>query len=705
MTNSFMKLLTISWLFSALAFSQWTSGVTPTDGYINGTSAPIDVASTHYVILSVQSGQRLSGVVTISHKSTDKFGRTGRDVGVPLRLLVDGVPQTGFEADTMWTLDTTKFPDGTHVLGVQVQDASYNLANSSTIVVVNNSTTALTSTQQQAVVGGREPPASSNMTNSLAWGRIDVRPSQAYPLGHPRTTHPLPMTDADRTRLANDNIWWVEGLTHQGTGLYTLYPLLVKNEQGDYFIRQWNPLCHSSSLVSLPCVAASPQFDGPRGVAMLSPYASLVAGRKVLASGYKGWLGVDISGRLMDVDISGEVTTIFGPRSVAGVVQSDPYRTTLTLNQRIAAGEKEFVGTGERLVMPQDLWPVDDDLIAVADTGANRVSHVSRSQKKIMTSYSCTGVSSVWIGLGEEWFACTGGLYKLTVESAVLQSSIADAFWIRGDEERGKIYILTKKMSLYEFDPATGMSTLRVQGGSTVFNFVFMDVDVRGNIGPKGRIYFSMVNSFASNTGINYVTPGVWTQASWQLKVQNAGNRYTSMQASNDIFGHYLWGFSIHPEEAVWVSVGIANTSWKIGTGHVGQLPELDPALTPAVWLDGKALAWQGIQDKSLGLGSIFGMLGHGGLGYSVDEFRRSSIADIRTAIDPFLPADIADSSRTNLASFLWAQRSRPHFTTAIPPPPPQPPPPPPPPPAPTVCITLSGAVTGTGCIPVVINP
>lgn len=630
-------------------------GMVPADGYISGSAALASQAGWRFVQPNVTPGQRLSGSVTIGRiEIFTNSSPPGPPLppatlnAIPMRLLVDGVEQPS------WTLDTTQWPEGTHVLGVQVINPIDKIENGSRIVVFNQGTAPVQAKTGQAIVGHFFHSAHFN---SLAWARVDVRDPLPYPMGHPAATHPQP-TDADAERLATGNVWWLEGLQHQGTGLYTQYPMLVKNAQGDYFTTQWNPQFGTSSLGALAVVQAAPAFDGPRGIGILSPYATPVAGTRVLASGHRGWLAVDIAGRLVDVDIIGEVTTIFGPRSVAGMVQTDPELTTRTLAQRVVAGEKEYVGTGERLVMPQDLWPLSDDMTLIADTGVGKVSRVSRSLGSIVSSVSAPTVTSVWYGFGSEWWVTKNTLWR----DGAPVATITDAFFVRGDGARGSVYVLTDMMKLYEVDPATNAATLRKAGETAHIPFVFMDVDIWGHAGPKGRIYFSMSNGYESNTGIHYCDPGIWAEFKWQPKIFNAGNVFTSEQARSDTFGHYLWGLSIHPDEAMWISGGISNTSWKVATAHLGPQPPLDPPIAQAVYQLGRDLVRVGRRDRNLGLGHVFGGWGHGGLGCSVDELRRGTIADFRAMVDPLLPAGYTEAERNGVATYLWAQRTRPHF-------------------------------------------
>ena len=189
-----------------------------------------------------------------------------------------------------------------------------------------------------------------------------------------------------------------------------------------------------------------------------------------------------------------------------------------------------------------------------------------------------------------------------------------------------------------------------------------MAVDLNGTCGPLHRIYFSMVTSYDQNTGIHYMDPDVWQELSWNPGIANAGNLFTSQQARVDKFGHYLWGLAFHGHEAMWVSWGMANSSYKVATAHLGQEPVLDPPISADTWYMGEILFRGGIRDKYVGIGEIFGHFGAGGLGFSVDRLRYGDVEDFRAMLDPLLPAAYSEQERDQVAHYAWAQRSRPHF-------------------------------------------
>jgi hypothetical protein len=463
-------------------------------------------------------------------------------------------------------------------------------------------------------------------------------------------------------------------LTAPGTGLYFTTPILVKNLDGDYFIQQWYPASFNNSFNATPVIAKQPAFDGPRGISFLTGYTTLIRGLRALASGHTGWLGVSIDGRVVDLDITGEVTTIFGPRSVAGAVQTDPL-ADFSLAQRLAAGEKEFVGdrTGGTLWVAQDLWNTEaaPDKIWIADTGNNRIAILDRPRQRITTSIPLPKVSSVWGGSNVWWAVNPTGLYRVQSNVATLVAPIPNAFWVRGDRD-GKVYVMTDALAFYEHNVAMGTTALRKPAISQQQKFAFFDIDVDGVIGPRKRIYFGAVNLTLPDGSVNASLGWMDPVGSWNHSNLSATNgiinyrAYGSWMATSNPFGHYPWGFAIHKHIPKFVTAGIS-AGWKIWGGHLGQLPNPDAAIASSVNAIGTPLFREGRLDQYLGLGAVFGSLAHGYIGYHADGWRDlmtwpESHATMRAALEPLFPPAMTAAERDAVAEMIWAQRTRKHF-------------------------------------------
>lgn len=641
----------------------FTHGPVPSDGYKS-----TDRSHTA-LIPKLLDGQRLTGTVTI-----EEWGNT--DPPVPWRLLVDGVPQPSA------TIDTTQWSDGTHVLSCQVVDPQgQEIRSGSRVVVINNSGNPLTGLSGHAIVARHFENTKPHP--SLAWGRVNVREPVAYPLDPQLDRHRVAATDADRNRLATEKIWWVEGLNHIPTPLWKTLPVLMRNRDGDYFVKNFNPQGGGSgtrSIVALPHVERAPAYDGPRGIGWLSPYTTLVADRyKALASGQTGWIGVDLAGRVVRVDIDGTVTTILGPRSVAGVVGTDNGDTSIGMAERIARGEKEYVGNDNEqpLSMSQDIWVCDSFPFegVIADTGNNRIAEIHFDEQKLMRSWPIPEVSSVWGSLRAQedlriaWFAVNPqGLWKQVIDvdangrptghgSVSKVVDIPDAFWVRVVDLR--VFVMTLGRAIYEYNPITHEVVQR-RAGDKEDRFVFMAIDDHGSIGPRHRLYWS---SAMDKTAIHWLDTTDWTEGTLgrsQLLNRVIYGNWTSLV---DPWGHYMWGIAPHATLPKALGAGITSSSWFLWSACLGELPVPDPAISH----DGTDEWRWGLLDAYLPPATIWGFNGHGMIGYSADQFRDYRTWDearqtILNALAPFFWPTLSDQDRENIAKQLFAQRTRKRF-------------------------------------------
>jgi hypothetical protein len=664
-------------------------GQIPTDGFLESTTASgVTRKLRPYSAngIAMVNGQRLSGTVTIG------LHRYAPDT-ITYRLLVDGVAQPTH------TIDTTQWMDGSHVLAFQVLDSDgLSVHNGSRVVIFNNSGVAFTDLDGQAVVmetkHGSQP-------NSLCWGRVDVQEPIAYPLAPQLSKHPIAVSDTDRQRLKNETVWWKEGYSHQPTMLWSNTPMLFKNKDGDYYVGQFNPQLLSKSADTFPRLGAAPAYDGPRGVHTLSPYTTLTPDPyHILPSGETGWIGVDLSGRVVRLDIDGTVETILGPRSVAGVVGTDFKAYDFDLQDRIAAGEKEYVGdvNGQMPENVQDLWVCDMFPFegVMASTGTGEVVEIHFGNKPdapeetphLMRRWPLTEVSSVcaslelqrdydmiWVAVNPDGLWCqrhtfdANGIMTGHQVNLELFASIPNAFWVRVNRER--IFVLTLDLGIYEVNASTGAITNIKERETYDSSFVFASVDINGSIGPVGDIYWGTVsgaNGGWYKTRISRTNPDTKVTEPAGLSCLNS-KYYGSLTASTDFGGHYMWGFAQHATRPMFLVCGITSSSWFLWSGMLGDLPEEDPAIPYEGFKEFK----EGKLDNYLGLGSVFGSHGSGMIGYACDKWRDYKLwTDAKPVmmadLEPFWPANMPQIDRENVARMMFYQRTRPHFMSTTPP-------------------------------------
>lgn len=651
-------------------------GPAPTSGFKRATPytdatyyfrpARLNPSTGKYVQLG--DGERVSGVVTFGTVVVDRYGRVMPTPWPPWRLLLDGVEPASL------TVDTAQRPAGHLALTIQVLDAQgKDVGNQTTIVVVNNTGAPVTQTTGLKVAGSR---IQTQQLNSSAWAEFDAIAPTPRPLGHGAAMHPPAQSDADRARMTTEKVWWVDGLVDPNTtGLYRPEPRLVRNRQGDVFVQHFYPTSFDDLAAATPVVACHPAFDGPRGIASLTGYAFLVPGLKDLASGHKGWLGISPEGRVLDVDITGEVTTIFGPRSVAGSVQTDHYDVGFNLAQRIAAGEKEFVGdqSGGTLWEAHDVWAKENspDRLWIADTGHDRLVILDRVQQKITGTIPLADVTSTWCGGTGPWYAVNPqGLHVVQQGQATLVAPIAGAFWVRGSE-RGTVYVLTTTAALYEYDPATGTTTQRLGPQVAVQKFVYMAVDLKGQIGPIGRVYIGWVHhqgSYGANVGLSYVDPQPvgtpWTRKLYpELSLIKNYAVYGNWNANQDPLVHYPWCIAIcGGDESVFAVGGLAN-GFKVWTAHLGPTPVPDPAVLYA----GTDEFVIGRLDEFLGLGAVMGNRAFGHVWLVAPDWKALTTwaqaqPVMHQDLDPFKPPALSAAAWDNALRMLFMQRDRKHF-------------------------------------------
>lgn len=666
---------------------KFTAGAILIDGFLGSTTG-----SGYRFRPNLKDGQRLSGTVTIAPAK-------GAPIAVKYRLLVDGIPQPST------TIDTTQWPNGTHVIAFQVMDtAGKTVHNGSNVAVINNSGVPLTSLEDQAIVA--DYWGSNGTPNSLAWGRVNVIEPGAYPLEPQLDKHPNATTDADRVRLSTQKVWWVEGLTHQPTQLWKDTPVLMKNKDGDYFIKHWNPQGGGAGVTpanAKPYVEQAPAYDGPRGIGFLNPYASLSPYyQKPLASGQYGWVGVEKSGRVVTVDITGEIRTVLGPRSVAGIPGTDCDEMSVPLAARLKNGEKEYVGdaNGQTLSLPHDIWPCSSFPFEgiIADTGNNQVTEIHFEEQRLMRRWPLAGVTSVcdsvecqqntainiiWFAVNPQGLWCQrhivsapgtrqglpggpDGSFVGHVPTLEKLADIPNAFWVRCLGTR--VFVFTKDLGIYEYDAITGALTERVARRKYKETYVFANIDYNGSIGPVGRIYWGSASQKnggygSSKTALFWLDTKTWAQGSISKSKIINKKTYGSWTAGVDPNGHYMWGVAIHPNMPKFLTCGMSSSSWFLWTGCLGDPLKPDAKIT----FVGTNEFRKGKPDAYLGLATIFGHNGHGQIGYSCDQWRDyKTYADARESmrafLDPIFPDAMPEADKENVTKQLFMQRTRKHY-------------------------------------------
>ncbi len=461
---------------------------------------------------------------------------------------------------------------------------------------------------------------------------------------------------AERVRRANA-IWTSDGLMGSYPTLYNEgIPHLFKDLDGNEFVQMFNPKGpgHLRAEHQFPYQQRAPQNDGPRGICDSLGASTMIHGHQILPSGMMGWLNIDLASRVSDVDIDGSMRTWFGPKSVPGVVQTDPTLESFTLLDRIAAGEKEFVGDVGLMAngspgyfqKSTDIWyhPTNPDFHYVADRGHDRIAILSRSQQKIVAELRApephkSDFSSVWScrqmhGLGIEVCGVTSeGLWMFFQDGRPPRlDPIPNAFCIRGkdsvsDPASSRTYVLTLDLALYECNPITGsvLQVLEPQAVGTS-KWTWLDVDVNGLIGPKNRIYALTSFGWNNHTGIGLIDPNIDGPATL-IRTGNIHSHHNQMRRHDWTQGKYLWGMSIHHHMPVYLTAGVADSGWHIHRTYAetpnyirdGYTPGLEKRHWAEDWFKIGTDLWENGKGDTPPLSRLFGEQGSGAIGWSVD--------------------------------------------------------------------------------------
>ena len=656
------------------------------DAFLNG-AAPVggNVYSEgdsylKYITPDVMEGERLSGVVTVAPKFSAYM-----EGDEPYRILIEGIEYPG------GVIDTTSLPDKTYAIQVQYLGEDTDVQNGTEVVVINNSGVPLTSLNGQAVV--QKGFYLNFAHNTSAWGRVNVDLSPAtYPNGVHASHHPPAQDDDDRVRLATEELWWVDGASGQSAWVGEDIPLVMKNAEGDYFIKQYTTgKWHPRPEFSYKQVEASVELDGHRGEALVSGYTTYIADTEILNSEFSGWLGLSTSGRLFTMDITGEVITLLGPRNIPGVIPTD-FRLDeiwtngqVTLDTRIADGEKEWVGDDSvRFNQARDLSHYGEGKLLIASKSDGLIHVLNRNSMRVTDSIPLEGVTSVWAPNGNEFYAVShlpgldnDGLYH-SVDGAdpVLVAEFDSAYWVRGDGDR--VFIMGNDRAVREYTPSTGELVVRIEpttyetedGTRQGVNddMSYGAVDINGTMGPKGWLYMPTGKTGNQILRINTDT---WESAVISKDdIQNhalGGTEQTNRQPT----GHY--GFSIAPHNQLtkFITSGTTDTSPYLWTGHLlTDQVALDPpyaGIDPEQFLVGEALFEFGKPDEMVGLNTIYGAGGFGYIGYTVDKYRSFRTFEeakpvILADLDEIVPESITEYERVGLAAHMFMQRHRAHF-------------------------------------------
>lgn len=338
------------------------------------------------------------GTFTVASVLTSKGGvAVPAPAGTMVRILVDDLPASSpAPLGTTVTIDSTRWPDGTHAIAIDVVDAGpggERLSPRCIPFAVDNVPVVPRNADSQRVPMASLVYHQMTFSPRVAWmqyqGRVPFPPSipLAAPVGVPVVVAP------DLLRLPQ--YWTGVSLTRANSGLYRPSLHVYTSGDGHVFTAPHYPRGGASSEAQRPQNDAMDWWTGDRGAGDVSPYSSFIADPRG-----SGWVGVDISGSVFTLGVNGKVKALWGPwnrrrweRSCVSCHTNttpkppghdDPtmpprwwHDATATPAQRLA--DKEWLGTFDvrpNVVNDLALDPSDPDLIYLADTWNHRIARL-----------------------------------------------------------------------------------------------------------------------------------------------------------------------------------------------------------------------------------------------------------------------------------------------------------------------------------------
>lgn len=238
-----------------------------------------------------------------------------------VRLTMNGVPFTQWLLPPyVGSLDTSTLPDGSHLLGADVENDSLTVIELP--VRVRNGAAPITGPQKIWIA-----PSRYELGRGLAQGSVQIDYPGAPPVlpGHP---HPARVIEPYGTRLANDELW-VSRLGMYAGGFVRRFTSLP---DGDVAILPRQMYFHSD--MDDHGIAL---IDGPRNVGTLGhAIAALVHPQG------RGFYGLSVNGRVWFIGVNGHITTLVGWRLKAG--RNVPYWRAIRTHRDWYDEQFDYVG-------------------------------------------------------------------------------------------------------------------------------------------------------------------------------------------------------------------------------------------------------------------------------------------------------------------------------------------------------------------------
>ncbi len=355
-----------------------------------------------------------AGTMTLNAVLLDKGGAAAHTppAGVKVAYYVDDTRVAGpAPLGTNVTFNTNTVVDGTHAMSVECVDADSQWHRFQSRIIpfaVENTASPPLINQPQWVPAlaptYRQMFGSQRVDAVYYPGHLQLNQPHAYQW----VNSPLPTDSATRLALRSPQHWVYTPLLAACPGLYRPEPRFYRARNT---LNASNPLrdkilVHphyargaSSSEGALPENDRYDWYCGERGNSSVSPYSTFVPHPTE-----RGFIGIDVSGRLFHIYPTGQMRTLAGyvnTRNPGNLDIKPPYLftdTALPLQTAFAA-DKELIGNfnGTYFKVSNDLAvdPLDPNIIYVADILNDRIAKVDlRGSAQALVNIG-TGVPSI----------------------------------------------------------------------------------------------------------------------------------------------------------------------------------------------------------------------------------------------------------------------------------------------------------------------
>lgn len=433
------------------------------------------------------------------------------DTSLTIIYTLDGQPISPRRTSPYtFDLDTTKISDGGHVLAEIIVDGAGDITSDvplATAIIVNNAAGPLMGPQRIPSLGNSwfRTTEETAIPEWISWpgGYVRQHPVQTAP-------YPAPISPPVYALPTPIN-WTFEPLTQTNISLEETSLQISRTKVGNLFVEEIVPEAAANADDSLQHVLATPMLDGPRNDNGISPYSTYVPNPTD-----RGFVGVDLGGRVFKVNMDGSVATIAGRQVKRDVVPYSSVDPRVTEADRRAL-QINMIGNfnGLELNQPNDLAfdpRSNGKTLYVADTENYRIAKIDFSAKPPnITTYGplFAGPASLVVDADgvvyvADYDANTISFITSDGKTARILAGAAQGlnkpFSMRFDSKGNLVFAELSTGNVKSLNPATGVVTT-IASALCGAGWTWLDVDSRGNVGPKDSIYL-VCSTGGDNRGV-----------------------------------------------------------------------------------------------------------------------------------------------------------------------------------------------------------